>query len=222
LDWRFWGLFQYPPSFQFKYIGLLCVVPCMYFVKLYFCLLLPGEWPYQGLEVSLSGVYFNLFISREPPTALSVALCASEPPLQNVREEKGKDNQIGASGATLSSASLVHCRGTSSVLIRSTITLPTSNRRRQDDKCWFCRTNAGCPDLRCPSERLGAAKVEAWEGKDPGGVSQPQVGEAFSQVSGPDPLQIFRCESALLFGPAHSLSGVQVRARITTTNAMDR
>jgi hypothetical protein len=44
-------------------------------------------------------------------------------------------------------------------------------RKRRDDKCWFCQGPARSHVLlHCPNERLRAARAEAWEGKDPGGV----------------------------------------------------
>jgi hypothetical protein len=43
-----------------------------------------------------------------------------------------------------------------------------------DDKCWFCQSPARMTRshivLHCPQTKLRAARVEAWEGKDPGGV----------------------------------------------------
>jgi hypothetical protein len=43
-----------------------------------------------------------------------------------------------------------------------------------DDTCWFCSDSVRMTHyhvlLHCPNERLRAARVEAWEGKDPGGV----------------------------------------------------
>jgi hypothetical protein len=45
-------------------------------------------------------------------------------------------------------------------------------RRRVDDRCWFCngtvRMTRSHVLLHCPNERLRAARMEAWEGKDPG------------------------------------------------------
>jgi hypothetical protein len=46
--------------------------------------------------------------------------------------------------------------------------------KRADDKCWFCSGRAKMTRshvlLHCPNPRLRAARAEAWEGKDPGGV----------------------------------------------------
>jgi hypothetical protein len=43
-----------------------------------------------------------------------------------------------------------------------------------DDKCWFCQGPARMTRphvlLHCPNERLRTARVEAWAGKNPGGV----------------------------------------------------
>jgi hypothetical protein len=43
-----------------------------------------------------------------------------------------------------------------------------------DDKCWFCqgpaRTTRSSVLLHCSNEALRAARAEAWEGKDSGGV----------------------------------------------------
>jgi hypothetical protein len=42
-------------------------------------------------------------------------------------------------------------------------------RKMADDKCWFCQGPARSHVLlHCPNERLRTARVEAWEGKDPG------------------------------------------------------
>jgi hypothetical protein len=47
-------------------------------------------------------------------------------------------------------------------------------RKQQGDKCWFCRGPARMSRshvlLHCPNDRLTAARLEAWEGKDRGGV----------------------------------------------------
>jgi len=47
-------------------------------------------------------------------------------------------------------------------------------RKRRDDKCWFCpgpaRMTRSHVLLHCPSARLAAARVEAWEGRDPGSI----------------------------------------------------
>ena len=47
-------------------------------------------------------------------------------------------------------------------------------RRRIDDKCWFCRGQAKITHpyvlLHCLNARLSATRVEAWEGRGPGGV----------------------------------------------------
>jgi hypothetical protein len=47
-------------------------------------------------------------------------------------------------------------------------------RKRADDKCWFCNGSVRMTHshvlLHCPNERLRAARVETWEGKNPGGV----------------------------------------------------
>jgi hypothetical protein len=47
-------------------------------------------------------------------------------------------------------------------------------RKMADDKCWFCQSSARMTRshvlLHCPNARLRAARIEAWEGKDPGGV----------------------------------------------------
>jgi len=52
--------------------------------------------------------------------------------------------------------------------------VPQEDPQRVDDKCWFCE---GASKMTCshillhrPNEKLRAARVEAWEGKDPGGV----------------------------------------------------
>jgi hypothetical protein len=43
-----------------------------------------------------------------------------------------------------------------------------------EDKCWFCQSSARMTRshvlLHCPNAKLRAARAEAWEGKDPGGV----------------------------------------------------
>jgi hypothetical protein len=43
-----------------------------------------------------------------------------------------------------------------------------------DDKCWFCQSPARMTRshvlLHCPNAKLRAARTEAWEGKNPGGV----------------------------------------------------
>ena len=45
---------------------------------------------------------------------------------------------------------------------------------RTDDHCWFCQDSAKMARshvlLHCRNSKLAAARVEAWEGKDPGGV----------------------------------------------------
>jgi len=59
-------------------------------------------------------------------------------------------------------------------------------RKRADDNCWFCQgpakmTRSHVLILHCPSEKLQSARMEAWEGKNPGCpgiVSQSQVGKA--------------------------------------------
>jgi ribonuclease HI len=47
-------------------------------------------------------------------------------------------------------------------------------RKMAEDKCWFCQTSVRMTRshvfLHCPNARLRAAKAEAWEGKNPGGV----------------------------------------------------
>jgi len=47
-------------------------------------------------------------------------------------------------------------------------------RKRADDGCWFCQRSARITRshvlLHCPNEKLVATRVEAWEGKNPGGV----------------------------------------------------
>jgi ribonuclease HI len=46
--------------------------------------------------------------------------------------------------------------------------------KQADDKCWFCEGGATMTRshvlLHCPSARLSAARMEAWEGRDPGGL----------------------------------------------------
>jgi len=46
-------------------------------------------------------------------------------------------------------------------------------RKRQDDKCWFCRGPKMTRShvlLYCVNDRLRKAREEAWEGKNPGGI----------------------------------------------------
>jgi hypothetical protein len=47
-------------------------------------------------------------------------------------------------------------------------------RKRADDGCWFCQTPARMTRshvlLHCPNAKLRAARAEAWEDKNPGGV----------------------------------------------------
>jgi hypothetical protein len=47
-------------------------------------------------------------------------------------------------------------------------------RKMADDKCWFCQSSARMTRshilLHCPNAKLQGARMEAWEGKDPGGV----------------------------------------------------
>jgi hypothetical protein len=47
-------------------------------------------------------------------------------------------------------------------------------RKRRDDRCWFCEGEARMTRshalLHCPNATLAAARVEAWEGRNPGGV----------------------------------------------------
>jgi ribonuclease HI len=47
-------------------------------------------------------------------------------------------------------------------------------RKMAEDKCWFCQTPARMTRshvlLHCPNAKLLAARAEAWEGKNPGGV----------------------------------------------------
>jgi hypothetical protein len=47
-------------------------------------------------------------------------------------------------------------------------------RKRTDDKCWFCKDSVKMTRshilLHCRNAKLVAARVEAWEGKNPGGV----------------------------------------------------
>jgi hypothetical protein len=47
-------------------------------------------------------------------------------------------------------------------------------RKMAEDKCWFCQGSARMTRsyvlLHCPNAKLRAARAEAWEGKDPGGV----------------------------------------------------
>jgi hypothetical protein len=47
-------------------------------------------------------------------------------------------------------------------------------RKMADDKCWFCQSSARMTRshvlLHCPNAKLRVARMEAWEGKDPGGV----------------------------------------------------
>jgi len=43
-------------------------------------------------------------------------------------------------------------------------------KKQPDDKCWFCINNRMSRSrvlLHCPHARLAAARVEAWEGRDP-------------------------------------------------------
>jgi hypothetical protein len=42
-------------------------------------------------------------------------------------------------------------------------------RKRQDDKCW-ARSLSRTSILHCPKDRLRTARVEPWEGNDPGSV----------------------------------------------------
>ena len=47
-------------------------------------------------------------------------------------------------------------------------------KKGRDDKCWFCAGKAKMTRshalLHCPNATLAAARVEAWEGRNPGGV----------------------------------------------------
>jgi hypothetical protein len=47
-------------------------------------------------------------------------------------------------------------------------------RKMTDDRCWFCQSSTRMTRshvlLHCPNVKLRAARMEAWEGKDPGGV----------------------------------------------------
>jgi hypothetical protein len=47
-------------------------------------------------------------------------------------------------------------------------------RKLADDECWFCRRPVKMTRshvlLHCPLEKLLAAREEAWEGKNPGGI----------------------------------------------------
>jgi hypothetical protein len=44
-------------------------------------------------------------------------------------------------------------------------------RKRKDDRCWFCEGEARSHALlHCPNATLAAARVEAWEGRNTGGV----------------------------------------------------
>jgi ribonuclease HI len=47
-------------------------------------------------------------------------------------------------------------------------------RKRRDDKCWFCEGRAKMTRshalLHCPNATLAAARVEAWEGRNPSGI----------------------------------------------------
>jgi ribonuclease HI len=47
-------------------------------------------------------------------------------------------------------------------------------KRRKDDNCWFCGGRAKMTRshalLHCPNATLAAARVEAWEGRNPGGI----------------------------------------------------
>jgi ribonuclease HI len=47
-------------------------------------------------------------------------------------------------------------------------------KKRRDDRCWFCEGKAKMTRshalLHCPNATLAAARVEAWEGRNPGGV----------------------------------------------------
>jgi hypothetical protein len=47
-------------------------------------------------------------------------------------------------------------------------------KKRTSDSCWFCQGGATTTRshvlLHCPSARMSAARMEAWEGRDPGGL----------------------------------------------------
>jgi hypothetical protein len=47
-------------------------------------------------------------------------------------------------------------------------------RKRTEDKCWFCEGKARMTRshalLHCPNATQAAARVEAWEGRNPGGI----------------------------------------------------
>jgi len=46
-------------------------------------------------------------------------------------------------------------------------------RKRQDDTCWFChgpKMTRSHVLLHCRGGRVGGARVEAWEGKNPGSI----------------------------------------------------
>jgi hypothetical protein len=47
-------------------------------------------------------------------------------------------------------------------------------RKRKDDGCWFCERGARITRshalLHLPNATLAAARVEAWEGRNPGGI----------------------------------------------------
>jgi hypothetical protein len=47
-------------------------------------------------------------------------------------------------------------------------------RKRTDSGCWFCKRGAAMTRshvlLHCSSARMSAARMEAWEGRDPGGL----------------------------------------------------
>jgi hypothetical protein len=47
-------------------------------------------------------------------------------------------------------------------------------RKRTDSGCWFCKRGAAMTRshvlLHCPNATLAAARVEAWEGRNPGGI----------------------------------------------------
>jgi hypothetical protein len=51
---------------------------------------------------------------------------------------------------------------------------PKRIKKRTDDKCWFCEgtakmTRSHAP-IHCPNATLAAARVEAWEGRNPKGI----------------------------------------------------
>jgi hypothetical protein len=119
-----------------------------------------------------------------PTTSLAhLKLCVSER-FRRRKEEWDRDPRHHGSEEIPSPPAKKSCMdGTRNAIARTAAQIRTGHwrsavflkriRKRTSDLCWFCkeaRMTRSHALLHCPNATLAAARVEAWEGRNPGGI----------------------------------------------------